>query len=1557
MPRTLHPDLRDCLERANPYTELRVEISEPDVGQVLRRDDQFLHLTSATPPGALVSMTPAASLASSARGALILAPSTAALASFTGTSSSYDFDPREATGITRMKGVSWTLDPAFVRATIKNIQVKIARQIVTGITDTDIECQIFQIVKTPGIKTKNVGTPQYQPTAFTEYQFVPLLTPAPKLNTANQAWVSDVATFNFDLSNFALILENIPGRAVAGDQVGTLPKYFIAVRQVGRSPNGSGFYKWKIDTATSRTVANVGTFERSFWSRADENSQWAEQVFADVPNMILNVENYPASGQGVFLVDQGAPPKASSTGRVEFQRSLPPGTAATVELSTAGSGGPWTAVKHGDVVAVRQQTYHLRTTLTSDSSRQGTPEVLAQGIEFRTPVDVSVEGIPTLPTREIALPWPKASIPEGLIKVVRFGKRDYLDPGTVLGSGSATSRLEADIFLASRHPAVTRDKWFRLERMMVTNRLPSGTSEDFTLLSYASRLKRKIPRKVETINSVHTVASSTTTRITVSGSNPLPGTTISGAEYDGRGYYIRIRSTTVPTLAAGYVQVIAGNAGQSGIGTTALDFDTPGQPLPAALAAGDVIEVHSGIFQTQPVSWINYDPADAWYEVLTNLLAIPPERIGIGSLPRGGKPPKVTDIAPGDATTQAKRKITGRLAEEVEGDKILDILSAIMGGVTIEIEGQIVFVQVIPLLDVNGAVTVPLPPVAATFDLRDFATPPQTPLGLEQRATVVTSKYGVPMTTASPDTFPSKATTAVDGDALLWLTQQDLENYATADVPDEISKWLYNTTDEGLYLATALGAQLVRVASTGLRVFALQMVEKHPRLAPGDAIAITIDSYTDYDPATQTQIKGPITVRGVVVRVGSEGRQLSMFIPGLKDNVQLISAGGAGALTGLGSAPSPPILSASFTSAGELRVTSIGDFNTASQKIIVSSVAMPSAATVRAGTPIPQQSLIDVSTGVIFPAGAPAYIAAFAYNANGVESPLLATLIVDREGSGTSAPPVATVTPLNTETDDTTWNLRFDAVAGSGGAGTNLTYTIKQKIGVATETTLFTGNATAFPKDVSIVRHPRSGKVIRFRVTDTATGLFDEITFTVPSYHPEINDTGNPKRGQPLDDGNYATTATTSDGLTIHSGAKESGLKPINRLFAKPLSSSPDTADAVGGGSVLRIPLVGGTDVSGNIDLAGAAWVNKHAGNIRTRSPSQDGTWSVSGVTGSAAIVNDGDAGTNAFHTDTAVAGAYAQVDFGVARSYDSCRLFASTSGGAAVWKVRGSPDGSTWTDLATNFKPDRQGWNAVTFALATYRFFRVELTNSPGAGPYVNEIEFGYSLGNGAGLSNEFARAGAPSLLERVIPMIEEGNVSTFRAGAKESGLKPINRLFAKPLSSDPDTLDAGIDGVTYKRIAGVNGSNQITQASSSSRNRCRLKRSAFLSVSQNTNTAVGFDTEDFDIGALHDTATFNSRITIPVGGGGVPWVFGLQASWANNSDTTRRKLSLWKNGALLIDGPLLAAVNGDSTIQPFFWMDVPNDSDYYEMVVWHNAAAAVSLDITSRFTAVSLW
>lgn len=981
MPRAIDKDLRDCFERANPYTEFRIEISEPDVGQVLRRTDQFTQAPS------LVSMAPAASLAAAARGALILAPATAALQSFAGVLSSYDLNGESPAR--RVKGVAWTMDKAFSRCTLKSITAKVERVALAGLFfDADFECQIFRITKTPGVKIKNPGTPQYQSVAWTEYTFTPLLSPAPTLKASAQAWDgANRTTLSFDLTNWNLTLENSPAKAVSPDQVGELPEYLIVVRLAGKPPAGTGHYKWLVDNASARVIANVGTFERVTWARSNDSEQWGRTAFADVPNFAINIETYPATGQAVYLIDQGKVPGALSTGRVDFQRALPPGTTTSLEISTAGSGGPWTAVKHGDVVVTKQQTYHLRVTLNADTALRATPQVNSMGIEFRIPRDVSVEGIPDLPTREVDMPWLKGSIPEGRLRVVRTGIRDFLDVATVIGSTAAAPRLEADIYLASRHPSITRDKWLRLERLMVTNRLPSATSEEFTLLSYASRLKRKIPQKVETINSVHTVqGGSTAAQVIVSPA--LPGTSVAGNEYDGKGYYMRVRTTAAPNTPPGLPVTIQGNTS-----TDRLDF---APSLTEALVAGDIIEVHSGIYQTAPVSWVDADPADVWDGILS-LLNIPPERIGAGWLPRGGKPPRVTDIAPGDAATQAKRKITVRLSEEEAGDELLDQISTIVGGVTIEKDGQIVFVQIIPLVDIAGNVTVPLPPPAAAFDMRDFSSL-STPPGLERRATIVSCAYGVPATAANPDAFPSKSTTAVDGDALLWLAQQDLEQYGTADVPDNIARWLYNSSDAGLYLAAVVCTQLVKVASTGLRVFPVTMAEKHPELVIGDVVIIATDQYTDYEPSTQTALAGPMAIRGVIVREGREGRDLALFVPGLVDNVQLVKGGAAGTLGGLGLVPDPPELDATFDPNGQLILHSSGDFATASQKIAWAIAAAPDAVTVRAAATQVGQNVVGLLTGSYYKPGASVYVAAFAYSPNGIESGPLAVFRFTREG-------------------------------------------------------------------------------------------------------------------------------------------------------------------------------------------------------------------------------------------------------------------------------------------------------------------------------------------------------------------------------------------------------------------------------------------------------------------------------------------------------------------------------------------------------------------------------
>lgn len=142
--------------------------------------------------------------------------------------------------------------------------------------------------------------------------------------------------------------------------------------------------------------------------------------------------------------------------------------------------------------------------------------------------------------------------------------------------------------------------------------------------------------------------------------------------------------------------------------------------------------------------------------------------------------------------------------------------------------------------------------------------------------------------------------------------------------------------------------------------------------------------------------------------------------------------------------------------------------------------------------------------------------------------------------------PIAHIFPLNTETDSTSWELRFTATAAQGGGfGTQLTYTIKRKLGTATEATLSSGNATAFPLDLFVARHLKASAVVEFTITDQVTLLTDTKYYPLPSQRTEIGD----------------------DGVTLSSFVVDSTARAVNRQLAKALVGDPDTLDSVADGT------------------------------------------------------------------------------------------------------------------------------------------------------------------------------------------------------------------------------------------------------------------------------------------------------------------------------------------------------------------------------------------------------
>lgn len=107
-------------------------------------------------------------------------------------------------------------------------------------------------------------------------------------------------------------------------------------------------------------------------------------------------------------------------------------------------------------------------------------------------------------------------------------------------------------------------------------------------------------------------------------------------------------------------------------------------------------------------------------------------------------------------------------------------------------------------------------------------------------------------------------------------------------------------------------------------------------------------------------------------------------------------------------------------------------------------------------------------------------------------------------GGGQAKAPVAFIIPRGTEINDLTWDLQFYATYGTGGGGTNLTYTITLKKSFGAATTLDTGNATAFPRNLTVTRDVRYAAVLTFTVADAATGISAQQTYAIPAVTSNI---------------------------------------------------------------------------------------------------------------------------------------------------------------------------------------------------------------------------------------------------------------------------------------------------------------------------------------------------------------------------------------------------------------------------------------------------------------------
>lgn len=869
MPRTVSRALRRMYERSNPNVRYAVEMHRPDVSAVFRRIDQF------TGPAKL-SEVPAATLEADPSGGLTLVRAPSTIADFHVDDSSVGLLRPDATR--HLRGLMWTMDGAFPAAVAKTVATRLHRNTTRPLT---VALQIYRMGQT---------SPSSGATATT---FIPLLQNPPTIKTSAVGFDAfDNATFTFDLTAYALDLRRagVDGVGANGfDLIGQEIRYFFVIDVIDGSADNQ--LEWIRDATTGRTIGGIGEFRDATWANATPGTAtgWGEGLFNQCPWFQLAVEAPVATSKAVYQIDLGAIPAASSVGRIVFEPGAPIGTSAALELSTSGVGGPWVLVNHGDLVAPSQQVYHLRLTLNRDAAQRQAPHVSAIGIEFRNPIDVSLEAVVDPVEQAISVPFCEAMIGQGTVSIVRTGRRDFNDPGTAVAIAGAASAIEAEIMLASDHPDAVRSEWLTVTRAPASDRLPSATSERFTLLSVLKQLQAKIPARVETVNLVAKVVAASTASIALENVDGSP-IALPGLPYTGLNYYLRVRESSAAGIETGYIQTIETSTAPNLLGFVLVH-------LPGTLNAGDIVEIHSGLTAQPVLQWVDQDPADIWWELLTVQRSIPPDRIGradLGIAGRSGLPPRVTDRAPGDLVTQAKLKVTRQLQDIANCDKLIDQLSFIMGGATVEVAGQIVFRQIYPTRKITGEIVIPAAPTAAIFD--ELTTIKlQTPTGVEQRMTSMACNYGVDTTVEKDDTAATETTEFADVDALAFLSEQDLHDLVQTTIPDEIAAWCFNSADGGLLLASLLCQQVVLVASTGLRVWAWGSTEQRPELVVGDRVTVITDQYTDIDPSRNIQIRGRWAYSLVLTDVAACGRQFKGLVMGLSDAVNV--RGGAGDLT------------------------------------------------------------------------------------------------------------------------------------------------------------------------------------------------------------------------------------------------------------------------------------------------------------------------------------------------------------------------------------------------------------------------------------------------------------------------------------------------------------------------------------------------------------------------------------------------------------------------------------------------------------------------------------
>lgn len=154
----------------------------------------------------------------------------------------------------------------------------------------------------------------------------------------------------------------------------------------------------------------------------------------------------------------------------------------------------------------------------------------------------------------------------------------------------------------------------------------------------------------------------------------------------------------------------------------------------------------------------------------------------------------------------------------------------------------------------------------------------------------------------------------------------------------------------------------------------------------------------------------------------------------------------------------------------------------------------------------------------------------------------------------------------------------------------------------------------------------------------------------------------------------------------------------------------------------------------------------------------------------------------------------------------------------------------------------------------------------------------------------------------------------ASFPSSTKSFSTKvdgPGNTIFASHINEAQDEIVA-IEN--YLRTGAVAFGSTVTAASQP---RALVYHNATQSIATGSSlTALSFNSETYDVGAMHDTVANNSRLTVPAGGDGL-YLVVAGAFFASNA-TGVRSIAIRKGGTTVVGGANCVGTSAvDSVLQ----------------------------------------